>query len=602
MRHVRLAALVAALLAFAGVTLAGASSAGTTTPQSLRAFLLRADEPLSHTFPRTPAFAWSPVRGARCYEFELATSKTFVQNSLVWSNVQYTVGRHKVCGTVSTDTPAGDATGSAGSTSSSSGSTGSSTPSTPASTDPATSTTIAPLRVPAAAVDLALPWFTGAPYALYAHVRAITRSGPSAWSRPFGFNMQWESIPRPLPSQPGLIQWTPVEGATGYQVWYIEAGHTFSTHTNVADEREYYTFHTDPSFTGTVHWRVRAIRRIFGSIPNGLPAVSYGAWSPIYTATNPAFDAGPLALKRAVSDGVVSDARKQASHDLMPGLVFTGSTVGGRQYALFRAYAFTDRDCVNVVFRGPIVGSPAYAPRSSGPLKLPGSDTDLQTALTSYLPFANDESAATFAADGSKVTTSEAVTSSASDGTTGVDATINVAGAKVDLPDLNFPTTRYYWTIVPVVITEDESGSLKYYDAEVPQDACAAGREQSFGKGSEPVVATAGTPFVAGLSPQGRMLASVSRTPVVYGTPLVAWQPATGASAYEIQWSRKQYPWNAAGSKITYSTSALLNLKPGKWYYRVRGLNLLALQIPYMTWSTPVQITVAKPTFTLVTR
>ena len=25
----------------------------------------------THVFPRTPAFAWSPVSGARCYQFEL---------------------------------------------------------------------------------------------------------------------------------------------------------------------------------------------------------------------------------------------------------------------------------------------------------------------------------------------------------------------------------------------------------------------------------------------------------------------------------------------------------------------------------------------------
>ena len=55
----------------------------------------------------------------------------------------------------------------------------------------------------------------------------------------------------------------------------------------------------------------------------------------------------------------------------MPGLVFTGDgDSNGSQYVLFRAYASTDADCVNVVYKGSIVGSPAFAPRTSGPLEL----------------------------------------------------------------------------------------------------------------------------------------------------------------------------------------------------------------------------------------
>ena len=39
------------------------------------------------------------------------------------------------------------------------------------------------------------------------------------------------------------MRWTPIEGATGYQVWYPnvprEQTIAFKTKTNVADEREY---------------------------------------------------------------------------------------------------------------------------------------------------------------------------------------------------------------------------------------------------------------------------------------------------------------------------------------------------------------------------
>src|SRR5713101_7088539 len=110
MRHLRVATLALAVLAAAGATFAGAAATRSPAPTNLRGFLLRPDEAGTHVFSRTPAFAWSPVFGARCYEFELATSKAFSQSSLIWSNVQYTVGRHSVCAPVPASTPAAPAT------------------------------------------------------------------------------------------------------------------------------------------------------------------------------------------------------------------------------------------------------------------------------------------------------------------------------------------------------------------------------------------------------------------------------------------------------------------------------------------------------------
>ena len=570
MRYLRFAALAVVLFAVAGSAFAGAATRTPSSPKNLRAFLLRVDEPSSHSYPRTPAFAWSPVRGARCYQFELGTSRRFTENSLIWSNVPYVVGAHKGCSTV-----------------------------------------------PAISLDTALPWFTGSPYGLYAHVRAVTANGTTRWSAPFGFNVRWTSVPKPMSSQPGLVRWTPVEGATRYQVWFQDTDTPMiTTNTNVADEREYYTFHSDPTWTSTVHWRVRAVRQLFGEIPNGLPAVSYGPWSSVYTSTNPALSAGEVGLRGAISDKVTTGS-KGAAHELMPALTWGGSSIGGREYALFRPYAFTDSDCVNVVFTGSVVGSPAFAPRLSGPLKLPGSDTELAEAMTSFLPSTKTEGGSTIAADGSTVSATEggppadatSASTSASSSTSSTTTTTATSSAtpvvtdgspKVDLPDLNYPTTRYYWTLVPVLLTENSAGTISYVDAEVPQDACAAQRRASFGKESAPVTTAAGTPFVAGLSPSGRLLASVSKRPTVYGTPLVAWQPAMAASSYQVQWSRTLYPWRPTGSKLTSATSATLKLTPGHWYYRVRGLNAGALKIPYMSWSAPVKITVARPTFRLL--
>jgi hypothetical protein len=185
----------------------------------------------------------------------------------------------------------------------------------------------------------------------------------------------------------------------------------------------------------------------------------------------------------------------------------------------------------------------------------------------------------------------------------------------IELWDSGWPTGRYYWTVIPVQLAADASGSVIYRDAELPQEACAAGRIASFGKESDPVTiadrATAAyaayTPFVSGLS-GGRVVSAATSKPTFYGTPLVAWKPALGAAGYEVQWSKQLYPWKSAGASVyTYGTSALLQdtagkpLAPGKWYYRVRGLDPYVPSVSkVMSWSEPVQVTVATPKFRIV--
>ena len=565
MRAARLALFAVALL---GTLLAtSAAAAPPSAPTGLRGFELRPNESSTHTFSRTPAFAWSPVRSASCYEFELATSRSFDGSSVFWSNVSNGAGSGKFCTAVTVTAPAAEESGS-----DAEGTAGSEV-----------KTRIAPIRIPATSVNLVLPWFTGKPYALWAHVRAVTTRGATAWSKPFGFNVRWESTPVPQPAKPGLVRWKPVEGATAYDVWYPDIRKVIRTHTNVADQRELYTFHLEDSWWQLVRWRVRPVRQVVGSLPNGLPAVSYGPWSPTYATSNPAWAAGKLQVRAAISDAVSTDS-KAAAHQLMPAMTFGGDMgIDGREYRLFRAYAFTDRDCVNVVFRGSVVGGPAYAPRISGPLKLPTNQEELDVALAGILPSAKSETAKTFMADGSPMTASE---------TFGADDRV-----RVDLPDVDTSSTRYFWTVVPVGIIVDEDGTFTYYDAESPQDACESGRMASFGKESRPVITTAGTPYVSGLSPKGRLLAQAGRRPVVYSTPLIAWRPVVGATAFEVQWSRTKYPWRSRGSALTYATSSVLQLGAGVWYYRVRGLNAAQVGTPAMTWSAPVAVKVVRPTF-----
>ena len=563
MRAARLALVAVVLLGtLLTATASAREAAAPGAPNGLRGFSLRPNESTTHTFSRTPAFAWNPVRGASCYEFELATSRTFDGSSVFWSNVAYGTTSGKFCRSVSFTSPAGGDSEAAEKT---------------------VKTVIAPIRIPATSVNLVLPWFTGKPYALYAHVRAITTQGATAWSKPFGFNVRWEDTPVPMPAKPGLVRWAPVEGATAYDVWYTDIRKIVRTHTNVADQREFYTFHLEDTWWQTVRWRVRPVRQVVGALPNGLPAVSYGPWSPIYAATNPPWSAGKLQVRFAVSDDISTDS-KAAAHELMPALTFTGDTGNdGQEYRLFRAYAFTDRDCVNVVFRGSVVGGPAFAPRVSGPLKLPIGQSELDAALAGILGSAETETAKTYMVDGSPVISNE---------------TIGEEGAvRVDLPDVDRDSTRYFWTVVPVGIYVPESGAFEYVDVESPQDACESGRVASFGKESRPAITTAGSPYVSGLSPTGRLLAQAGKQPVVYSTPLVAWRPVVGATAYEIQWSRTKYPWRARGSSITFATSSVLKLSPGLWYYRVRGLNAAQVGTPAMTWSTPIAVRVVRPTF-----
>ncbi len=139
-------------------------------------------------------------------------------------------------------------------------------------------------------------------------------------------------------------------------------------------------------------------------------------------------------------------------------------------------------------------------------------------------------------------------------------------------------------------------GGLQYDDAELTQDACASGDVMSFGKSSTPVVATSKAPYVTGMSTTGRLVYARKARPVFYGTPLVSWQPAGSAVGYEIQWSKKTYPWRAAGNSFTFSTSALLpKLTPGAWYYRVRGFDpYLMGNTTQMSWSAPVALQVGE--------
>ena len=257
---------------------------------------------------------------------------------------------------------------------------------------------------------------------------------------------------------------------------------------------------------------MRAVRRVYGKTSNKLPVVSHGPWSPEYTWTNTpdplasGTDVQPVA---AVSDRVSTPDRPDV-HSLMPAFLFAGN--GDTNEGLHRVYVFSDSDCVNAVYRGAVVGGPAYAPRTSGPLALPQSADDLEKARGTILK--DGEEGGTFALDTAPVTTSETVadasgsTPSASAGdkpAAGCEAAS--AGAKVDLWDRDGKQGgRYYYAVVPVQVVSQD-GKVVYRETELPQDACqgtlGAKRVLAFGKTSADAMPIA---QAIGLSPAGRLL------------------------------------------------------------------------------------------------
>jgi hypothetical protein len=539
------------------------------------------------------------------YEFELATSKRYNGSAIVWSNVKDEL-----------DEQPGAAAAAAGATTGSTPASGASS----GAADPPAKSVYDVLRAPAVALDIALPWITGNPYALYAHVRAITASGPTPWSTPYGFNVRWSSAPKDLKSPyPGLVRWSPIDGATAYEVWLIGAKQTFMTSTNVADARDLYTFHRTGIWTSAISYRVRAQRKLYGQVASGLPTTTYGPWSPVFTNVQQPLSSGLLGNGVAISD--VTSTGGGAGHALTPGFTFVGDAGGPMDFngraavELFRVYIATDRDCVNIVYRGAIVGSPAYAPRLTGPLALPDTDLRIDAARTRVLTHGK-EPADSFMLDGTFAIPTEqapdATSSGSGSGSSSGSGTAPVTNATVDLPDTAWPTGGYYWTVVPVIWLPKDNGStpppagqgspIEYRETELPQDACQSGRVQRFGKTSAPVVTSSTRPFASGLSSKGRLISAARSTPSFYGAPLVAWQPALGAAEYEVQWSKSANPWRPTASVKTGATSALLPLTPGLWYYRVRGYNYALPKRPQMAWSDPVALKVTKPTFRVVGR
>jgi hypothetical protein len=554
----KLAALAACSVAFACAVSASTHAAPTrlAAPTGLHGFVYRANEPVpaSPTYTQLPAFAWSPVAGATGYEIQLATSVTFTDSTILQDKSD--------------------------------------------------------IETPVTSLQLQVPWMTGHPYALWVRVRATTGSRVSEWGKPFGFNTSWSDVPHQLPAPRGLVRWSPVEGATGYEVWFTDIGVRYRTLTNVGDEREYWTFH--PSAAAVVHWRVRALRYVKdATLPNKIQVITYGPYSPTFTSTNDTtMTSAPLAGTDAISD-VDSTPGQQRPNALMPAFAWTGTDGSTSGSGLWRVYVFSDKECINSVTVGSLVGGPAWAPRFAPPLSFPTTVDDFNKFLAGtgkavYGPQANAEMA-----DYTKIATAEEVAKTApgSSGTggsgsaaTGTDPSFTTDPGSIALPDDGWPAGRYWWTVVPVQILNDGT-NISYRDVELPQDACAAGRVWPFGLQSMPVTTSDSVPFASGLY-GGRVTAAAAPTASFVQLPVITWKPVLGAQSYEIQLSRRVYPWKAVSSQTAVVPSATLNLtksQTGVWYYRIRGVNgnLPGTAIK-MTWSKPTAIRISGDRFVVV--
>jgi hypothetical protein len=569
--------MFARIVAVLAIALVAAPAATAAKPSNLHGFLLKSNESVSpHFFARTPSFAWSRVAGAARYELQLSSSKNFSDNAIVWESSK--------------------------------------------------------LSVPLATVPVTLPWVTGHNgYSWFARVRAFVGSKPTSWSPKYGFDLRSPGAPQSLSSgantRPGMIRWTPVEGATAYQVSFLfnsEEGERkiIKTATTAADLREYYTFHNDPlvfdndqGAPGAVYWRVRAVREVTGRADNDFPVVSKGPWSSENETIEPGLTTGAVDLQGAVSRSGSSTIVTGATggpdpHELMPGFWWNGddnraacpptAQPSGVDCPLFHVYVYSDDDCVNLVHASDLVGSPAYVPRLTGVLDLPSTPDKLSDAAGLFLDDKDvgESEGKVFDAGGDEVY------AAGTDPLLPSDPNPVPEGKEPDrrtsLWDTDHSSSRYWWTVVAAIPHVDaENDLVEYHDVAFSEDRCQAGERMAFAKSGAVVVErVSGVPYASGLTSSGSVKPAKSAKPSFFGRVVVAWKPAPGVKKYEIQWSKKKNPWNRAGKKTTAGTAAELNLKSGTWYYRVRGIDTaIPGRQQGMTWSDPQYVRILPRTF-----
>ena len=172
-------------------------------------------------YSRTPSFAWAPVRGATHYEFELSTSDRFrADNGLVWSSKNAADALRPRFRSRCRGSPA----------------------------------------IPRRCTGVSAP-------------SAAARSRRGASRQPF--SMRWSSVPsewRPAADRRPTCRVTSAgtlsTGATGYQVWFVNAAQGRGSLDDHERGRRARVLHVARRVRLEVEWRVRAVRRVYGKTPN----------------------------------------------------------------------------------------------------------------------------------------------------------------------------------------------------------------------------------------------------------------------------------------------------------------------------------------------
>ena len=648
MRSLRIAALLA-LAVFAAT--ATTSSAAVSSPTGLHGFLLRADEPATSSFSRTPSFAWTPVPGAR----------TLPVPDL---DEQHLPRQRRPLQQRDADEPRRRAE-------------------------------------PDAAVD-----HGHAARPLRARSRRRRHRPRTPWSAPSASTSRRPPPPTPLPSYPGLLRWTPTDGRG--RVPGLADRRTRQDRVRPHERpRRARVLHvpSEPAVD-----RQRALARARAARRRVQPAAqrharsrttARGARSTV--SSNPAMTGGPITLIGTVSDVFSDGSPSSPAHQLMPAFMWSGNQTlvrHGRRAlprrGLHRQHVPEPRlhrrrrrqPRVGAAARRPARPAGRSRPRAEGAHHVPpdGTETSSQTFDGTPLTPAEQQAPATPtttvpgdipAFPGTTPPGGTDPTSGGSSG--GGTSTITVTGSvgpPVVLWDVDWPESGYYWTVIPVVRHRRREHRRRRAGRRQGRDASFRSSDTSgFTTGDSVTIGTApatrharsrrrrparsrsttatttairrrrGHDTRAARSSTGRRAsrrtrakpaacsASASRAspslttcddavrdrPVLHRTAHlgrehvdVLRQPARRLDAGPqrrhlrgpveqdgcTRSSREIDPRSSSKGFLTFSTADILPLAAGTWYYRVRGIDYnLPTGVQQMSWSTPQRLVVAQPKF-----
>ena len=369
----------------------------------------------------------------------------------------------------------------------------------------------------------------GDPYALWVHVRAVDQRKHHPVEH--AVRLQHRLAERRRTQEPaptGLIRWTPVEGATSYQVWFVNARPScVPLHDADQRRRRARVLDVHPKDAGTIRWRVRAVRYVaLDSLPYGIAvrrvrALVAGLHD---DDPQPPTSRWPRLRRR----DIVSDIHSSRPHAADARL---------RVDRLRRTRSATPATCSS----GASTSSPtrsastrSWSARSSARrrgrrvrrrrLRLPARSRIVDRRHGRERSSRPGRRRRRFAADGGGPSPSETSTVAAARRPQPTPAAPGGPGSRHRPRHLRPPPTpgtangdraagqrlaqgRYWWTVVPVAVVdillrrrfaEQPGDAVEYHDAELPQDVCATGRVWSFGLAERPVTTVGAGPYVSG--------------------------------------------------------------------------------------------------------